>query len=137
MSISINSKVSDALLPVSDIPVVHAKTLFKETLEIMGDFRLGIACLVDEDGKLMGIITDGDIRRKLLKDQKPFAALFANDSIHHANTSPAVVIVDQPLSEAIELMEKKEIQDLPVIDKEGKLAGLLHLHTVVKISLGI
>lgn len=135
MSISTKIKVDDAVRPLSDIPVVHEKTFFKETLETMGNYRLGIACIVDQKGILKGIITDGDIRRMLLKEQKPFSALFAEDSIQFANTQPSVIKVGASLHQAIAVMEKKEIQDLPIVDQDGLLVGILHLHTAIKIAL--
>ena len=60
-----NLTVKHVLLPPEKVPVVTPATLLKKTLEIMGKFRLGIASVVSDDGKLVGIFTDGDIRRML------------------------------------------------------------------------
>jgi CBS domain-containing protein len=124
--------IADVLLPLDRIPITSAKTIFKESIEKMGKFNLGILNITDDNGKLIGIITDGDIRRIILKSQKPFAALFADDSILHANTSPLCVQLDSKVSDAIDIMEDNEIWDLPVIDQVGHLVGLLHLHPIVK-----
>ena len=85
---------------------------------------------------MLGILTDGDVRRMLLREQKPVAALFVDDVIVHANMSPTVVAPDARLDTAIALMEEREIWDLPVVDDEGMLRGVLHLHPVVKALLG-
>ncbi len=129
--------VGSVMLPSDKIPVVDQRRMFKEVLEEMTRFRLGIACITDDDGKLMGIFTDGDTRRMLLRDQKPFPALFADDAIQHAVRDPATVTPDSTLTDAIQLMEEKGIWDLPVVDGDRKLIGLLHLHPAVKALLGI
>ena len=50
----------------------------------MSQFNLGILCIVDEENRLKGIITDGDLRRMLLNIQKPFSAFFIDDVIKHS-----------------------------------------------------
>ena len=126
--------VKDVMLDYGRFPVARPSTLLKESLESMGDFGLGIVCLIDDQGNLCGIITDGDIRRQLLLIQKPFAAFFADDSIDHATTSYVSVLPDQSLRDAVDIMELKNIWDLPVV-KDSKLLGLLHLHPAVKALL--
>ncbi len=130
-------RVDEVLLPLDRIPVVKPTTLMKTTLEVMARFNLGIAAIVDESGVLIGIFTDGDIRRMLLRDQKPFPALFADDIIRHATRNPTAIAPDASLAEAIALMEKKAIWDLPVVGDEGRLMGLLHLHPAIKAVLGL
>jgi arabinose-5-phosphate isomerase len=103
----------------------------------MGRFRLGIACVVDNNAKLLGILTDGDIRRKLLKVQKPFSAFFIDDALVHAIRTPVTILPTDTLMRAVELMGKKQIWDLPVVNEDGKLVGLLHLHPVIQALLGI
>lgn len=130
-----NILVSEVMLELGRIPVVPERMIFKEALEEMGKKRLGIACVVDDDGKLKGIITDGDIRRKLLNVQKPFSAFLIDDAIDHAIRTPTVVAPELSLLEAITKMEVKQVWDLPVVDHDGTLLGLLHLHPVVKLLL--
>ena len=127
--------VKDVMLDLGRFPVSHPSSLLKESLESMGDFGLGIVCLIDDQNVLHGIITDGDIRRQLLVIQKPFAAFFADDSIDHATTSYVSVTPGQSLREAVDLMELKHIWDLPVVEN-SKLLGLLHLHPAVKKLMG-
>lgn len=66
-----NKLVHEVMLKPNSFPVLKETTILKEALETMGKFNLGIACIVDDDSKLLGLVTDGDIRRKLLKVQKP------------------------------------------------------------------
>ena len=128
--------VRDAMLPLGRFPVVPPSMFLKPALEEMGRARLGIVCISDTDGVLAGILTDGDIRRQLLKIQKPFSSFFSDDVIDHAVRSPVTVFEDASLWEAVDLMEAKQVWDLPVIDHNGKLTGLLHLHPVVQALLG-
>ena len=136
MSTQNNKKmlVSDVMLGVDRVPVIKEKTILKEALEEMGRTRLGIVCIVNDNNQLLGILTDGDIRRKLLKVQKPFSAFFVDDALDHSIRSPVVVTPGDMLQHAIELMEQKQIWDLPVIENDT-LVGLLHLHPAVQALL--
>ena len=127
--------VSDVMLSLDRLPDVNETCILKVAMEEMGRTHLGIACIVNGEKKLMGILTDGDIRRKLLKVQKPFSAFFADDALNHAIQSPITIKPDDTLAHAVCVMEKKHIWDLPVIDDNGTLIGLLHLHQAVKILL--
>lgn len=120
--------VGDVALGPSEVPVVGPKTYFKRTLEQMSRFSIGIVCVVDEtDGQLLGIVTDGDVRRMLLRDQKPFPALFVDDTIVHATKSPTTVLADEPLADALSKMEQTRVWDMPVVDDDNRFIGLLHL----------
>tara|TARA_B100001123_G_C15295424_1_gene1018998 strand:+ start:755 stop:1177 length:423 start_codon:yes stop_codon:yes gene_type:complete len=127
--------VKDVMLPLEKFPVLSEKIFFKEALEKMNKFRLGIACIVNNENKLLGILTDGDIRRKLLNVQKPFSAFFVDDVIVHSIQSPITIHYKETLQNSVKIMEQNQIWDLPVINDEGILVGLLHLHPAVKILL--
>jgi arabinose-5-phosphate isomerase len=122
--------VADVMLPMEKTPKTSSRTMLKEALELMDKHRLGIVCISDSDGTLQGIITDGDIRRMLSNVQKPLAALMSDDVIVHAIKSPTTVTASMYLQDAIDIMGKKQIWDLPVVD-QGKLRGLLHLHQAI------
>lgn len=127
----------DVMLPLDRFPVVKPHMFLKEVLEIMTERAFGIACVVDDEGKLLGIFTDGDMRRLTLRQQKPWSALFVDDIMVHANHTPRTVTTDMPLVEGVRMMEEKHIWDLPVVGVDGKLLGLLHLHQAIKHLLGI
>lgn len=128
-------KVSEVMLPMDRIPFIQENVILKEALEEMGRSRLGIVCIVNTERKLLGILTDGDIRRKLLKVQKPFSAFFIDDALDHAIREPLTIGPDDTLVHAVELMEQKQIWDLPVVIQNGTLVGLLHLHRAVQALL--
>jgi CBS domain-containing protein len=123
--------VQDVMLKIGEFPVISEQIIFKEAIEEMGLSRLGIVCIVDKKNKLLGIITDGDIRRKLLKTQKPFSALFIDDAIDHSIIEPITVNNRTSLVDAVKIMEDKKIWDLPVTADNDKLVGLLHLHNAI------
>ena len=127
--------VADVMLPMAKTPQTSGRTLLKEALELMDNHRLGIVCIADPEGTLQGIITDGDIRRMLSNVQKPLAALMSDDVIVHAIKSPTTVTASTYLQDAIDIMGKKQIWDLPVVD-QGKLRGLLHLHPAINAIIG-
>jgi len=135
MSTNKTIPVSEIMLKPDSFPVLHVKSLFKEALEAMDRSRLGIACIVDEEQRLLAIVTDGDIRRQLLKVQKPFSAFFADDALKHAVHKPITIHPTTPLVESVTIMGDKQIWDLPVVDDEGVLVGLVHLHPAIKAVL--
>ena len=124
--------VGDVMIGLNDTPKIAKLTLLKEALEIMDEKKLGIVCIVDDDSQLEGIITDGDIRRMLTKVQKPMAALMSDDVINHAIINPTTVNMNTDLVEAVSIMGNKQIWDLPVVDDNNILKGLLHLHPAIK-----
>jgi CBS domain-containing protein len=124
--------VSQVMLPLDKFPVLKEDEIFKVCLDEMSRYRLGIACIVDQSGRLRGIFTDGDLRRTLLKNQKPVASLYVDDVLDHGTLSPLHVFPSDSLASAIEVMELHHVWDLPVLDSSSKLVGLLHLHPVVK-----
>jgi|TARA_B110000259_G_scaffold156881_1_gene178586 CBS domain-containing protein len=125
-------KVKDVMIPIGKFPIIEKTTILKEALTEMGEANLGLVCIVNENKELMGLITDGDLRRKLLKVQKPFSSFFVDDALIHAKKNPITCSPDDELKKIVNLMGEKQIWDLPVVDKNKKLVGLLHLHPAVK-----
>ena len=129
-------KVNTVMLPMGKFPVVGKRTILKEALEAMTQHGMGIVCITDDNGHLEGIVTDGDIRRKLLKVQKPFSAFLIDDALEHAIKQPLTIHQDELLVNAVKVMDERKIWDLPVTNG-GKLVGMLHLHPAVDYLLNI
>ena len=125
-------KVEDVMIEMGSFPVVTQKTIIKEALTEMGEANLGLVCIINDKQELLGLITDGDLRRKLLKVQKPFSAFFVDDALVHAKENPIICQPGDNLKEVVQLMGDKQIWDLPVVDQNNKLVGLLHLHPAIK-----
>ena len=124
--------VQDVIIEPDNFPVVNEEELLRQTIEKMNKFKLGIACIVNSKNMLLAVITDGDIRRILLSEQKPIASLFVDDVIDHASLNFKYVKPNTLLNDAISMMGNDKIWDLPVIDEKGFLVGLLHLHPAIK-----
>ncbi len=124
-------KIKDVALPLAGFPVLGERALMKEVLEAMTLHRIGVACIVGPDDIFRGIFTDGDLRRLVLRSQKPFAALLADDIGGHIHKECLTVAPAGSLFEAVRLMEERRIWDLPVLDGV-RLVGLLHLHPAIK-----
>ena len=123
--------VSDVMLPLGSCPLAKQHTILKEVLDEMNIHGLGVVCIVDGEMKLLGIITEGDLRRKILQSQKPLAALLADDVSNHAIKTPISVSENFSLVDAVLLMSKKKVWDLPVVSQDKTLIGLLHLHHAI------
>lgn len=135
MSTLSNNIVVERVMMVSEqFPSVASDAIVKVALEEMDFFRLGIVCIVGENSELLGVLTDGDIRRKLLSVQKPLPAFFIDDALIHAIADPITVSKNMSLHDAVALMEKNQVWDLPVVDND-RLVGLLHLHHAMKVLL--
>jgi CBS domain-containing protein len=129
--------VKEVMLSLEQTPIVDETEILKKAMEEMGRTHLGIVCIIDSKKSLLGILTDGDIRRKILKVQKPFSAFLVDDALDHAIRAPVTISPDETLVRAVEIMGLKQIWDLPVVSKNGALVGLLHLHPAVKALLGV
>lgn len=127
--------VQDVMIHKNGFPVIRETVMFKEAVVEMVRTSIGIVCVVDNEFKLLGILTDGDIRRMLLKVQKPLPAILVDDALNHATHSPMTVSSLDKLETAVTLMSDKKVWDLPVLDDRGVLIGLLHLHPAVEALL--
>ncbi|HEX2607813.1 MAG TPA: KpsF/GutQ family sugar-phosphate isomerase [Flavisolibacter sp.] len=122
-------RVSD-LYPENQKPEVKTTQSVKEVIMEMTRKRLGVTAVTGADGKLVGIITDGDLRRMLEK----------SDSIEHImardilTQNPKTVGPQEMAIDALELMRKNEIMQL-VVAEEGNYLGIIHLHDLVKEGL--
>jgi len=125
-----NQTVSEKMLALGKFPILTAKDTLKKALDEMTNHRLGIACFTNEKNELIGILTDGDLRRLLLTRQNPLPALLITPAIEFGRSTPTSIHGNQSLVEAASLMHDKQIWDLPVIDAEKKLVGLIHRHDV-------
>jgi arabinose-5-phosphate isomerase len=120
-------------LRVSDLYIHNAKpnvgpqASLKEVIMEMTSKRLGATAVVNEAQELMGIITDGDLRRMLEKNSNP-ATVHARDIM---STKPTTIQKDALAVEALEVLRTKDISQLPVMDG-NQYAGFIHIHDLVK-----
>ncbi len=121
-------RVRDAMHSGDEVPWVSPQSPLREVVIAMTRKPLGAACVLDEEGRLAGLITDGDLRRALERfdDIRP---LTAADVMTRA---PVTISPDATLREALLLMERRprQLSVLPVADSSGLALGLLRLHDI-------
>jgi arabinose-5-phosphate isomerase len=109
-----------------ELPYVSSGTMLHEAVLTMTAGRLGLALVIDTDGKLLGIFTDGDLRRALTKN-----TLCMQDSVDtYMSIKPLTVSADMRLAEAEDLMRNQKIRCLIVVDAAVKPLGLVELFDV-------
>ncbi len=106
------------------IPRVSPSTPIKEVIYEMSRKALGMTTVVEDD-RLVGIVSDGDLRRLLERHGKEVFDLSAAECM---TPSPITVGPDSFAIAALDIMEQKKITSLPVVDEAGRLQGVLHLH---------
>ena len=124
-------KVEELMVTGKEVPIVSTSTPMKETIIEMTSKRLGATCVVDDKGKLVGIITDGDLRRLLQRTENVFA-LTAGEVM---TKNPKVIRKDALAVTALQQMETYNITQLVVIDEERNPIGMIHIHDLVKAGL--
>jgi arabinose-5-phosphate isomerase len=129
-------RVEDLMHRDRELPIVRSDTAIKEALFEITDKRLGVTGVVDEHEKLVGIITDGDVRRGL---QTHDTAIFSKTAYEVMTTAPRTISRDALASEALAQMEQntpRPITSLFVLERGSKKPiGLIHLHDIFKAGL--
>lgn len=118
------TKVKD-LMVSKKLPIVNPKTEFNDLVNVMTSGKLGL-CIVLEKEKLVGIITDGDLRRALQTNAKSRFDFKAEEIMSH---NPKIIDADAMASEAEELMIKHKIKEI-VVGKGNKVVGIIQLYAI-------
>jgi arabinose-5-phosphate isomerase len=93
--------------------------------------RAGAACVSDEAGRLIGIFTDGDLRRRVLRDTAFLAAPISEVMMRN----PKSIRLGSLALEAALILKKHKIDELPVVDSDGKLCGILDVQDLLEVGL--
>jgi arabinose-5-phosphate isomerase len=120
----------DDLYKDNEKPAVKAMQTLKEVIVEMTGKRLGVTAVVDNENKLLGIITDGDLRRMLEKG----SSLEKVNAMDVMTANPKTIEADALAVDALDLMRKKEITQL-VVTSQDRYLGIIHLHDLVKEGL--
>ncbi len=124
-------RVEEMMISGKDVPVVKQTVTLSDAIVEMTSKRLGATCVVDGEGKLAGVITDGDLRR-LLQRTTNISNLTASEA---ASRNPKTIRKDLLAAIALEEMEEFKITQLIVVDNDHRPIGMLHLHDLVKAGL--
>lgn len=124
-------KVEDIMRKGAANPIVNQEKRVKDVLLNITHARAGSATVVDRKGKLVGIFTDGDLRRHLERDVN----LAARKVKEVMTKNPITIRPDRLAVEALRILEEKKIDEIPVVDAKKKPVGLLDIQDVLKAGL--
>lgn len=113
------------------LPVVQLHTSMKDVIYEMSRKKLGMTSVVEKDGRLAGIITDGDLRRKMGANTS-IMDLTAKDVM---TLNPVAIQHSTLAAEALAMMEQRKITSIVVIDADRRVAGVVHLHDLWRTGL--
>lgn len=123
----LSNKVKDIMLTGTSIPRVREGTSLEAAIEEINRLELGATFVVGIDDTLLGIITDGDLRRLLAKKESILGKMVENVM----SKNPRTVPLDSPAYTALNMMEQYQITVLPITDAHGRVQGILHLHDIL------
>jgi arabinose-5-phosphate isomerase len=118
-------KVADLMHTGDEIPLVPEGAAMKDVVYEMSRKRLGITGVTNARGQLVGVVSDGDLRRLLERDGPRIMSDTAGDAM---GRSPKTIVSASYATEALRLMEERKITSLFVIAPDGRPEGILHLH---------
>jgi arabinose-5-phosphate isomerase len=125
------AKVRDLMHAGDDIPVVARTTPMADVIFEMSSKKLGITT-VQEDGRLCGVISDGDLRRLLEREGGAALSKNAGDAM---NPHPRTIAASELAARALAILEERKITSLVVVDAEQKVEGVVHLHDLWGVEL--
>ena len=123
--------VADVMRTGGDVPVVTPKTTMGDVILEMTAKGLGVTAVVDDGGRLVGVITDGDLRRRMQQPAGP-SALFSLVAQVVMNPDPKTISSDTLAAQAVHAMEQHKITALIVTRPPGVVEGIVHLHDLLK-----
>lgn len=120
-------KVTEVMFQGDDIPMVHPKSSAIDSFIALNEKDAGVVLVVDENKVILGIVTDGDVRRCVV-NRKENLNITAEQIM---TENPICIGPDRLAADALSIMQKHEITALPIVDQDRKLLGLLHLHNLL------
>jgi len=128
------TRVADIMHDGDLIPIVKSGTSLADSLLEMTQKGLGMTAIVDTDHKLLGLFTDGDLRRVL--KQASLSNDLLNQPIDNLMTKNPITVTPQILAaEALAIMEKRKINSILVLDNEQQLVGALNMHDLLQAGV--
>lgn len=120
-------RVTEVMFSGQDIPAISPDASAEAAIRVLNDKNMGVVLVVDGDGKVLGIVTDGDVRRAIV-DARPISELSTGQLM---TANPICIDSTMLAVDALSIMQTHEITALPIIDDEHKILGLLHLHNLL------
>ena len=123
--------VGHLMHPADTAPIVRTGTSMREALGTMSKRRLGMTCVVESDGTLAGVVTDGDLRRAVERGED-LLQLSVDDVM---TKSPATIGRSELAARALNVLESRKITSLIVVGEANRVEGVLHLHDLWRTQL--
>ncbi|MFQ5896221.1 MAG: SIS domain-containing protein [Nitrospinota bacterium] len=124
-------QVGDLMHTGEEVPAVGAEAPMKEVIVEMSRKRLGMTCVVGEGGVLVGIITDGDLRRALERK----GDVLATRAREVMTPTPKLIEAEAFAAAALRRMEEHAITSLIVVDERGRPRGVIHMHDILRAGV--
>lgn len=124
-------KVENLMHAGDEIPVVRMSTLMKDVIIEMTLKKLGVTTVIDDKNRLVGIITDGDLRRLLEREKD----LLIKEAQACMTKTPTTISKDVLATVALNIMETKKITSIPVVDKDRKIEGVIQIHDLWRLQM--
>ena len=124
-------RVADLMLTGDAVPIVPDTTPLREVIVEITQKRKGMTTVIDREGRLLGVITDGDLRRLHLSGG-PIESLTAAQV---ASREPKVIRAEDLAAKALEVMETWQITSLVIVDQARRPVGLIHMHDVLRAKI--
>ncbi|MEW6757522.1 MAG: KpsF/GutQ family sugar-phosphate isomerase [Acidobacteriota bacterium] len=125
-------RVRELMHTGAEVPRVAPDSAVKDAIYEISSKKLGATLVTDGRGRLVGILTDGDVRRLIEKHGGAFLSMTAGEC---ATANPLTISPDAMAVEALGIMESRKITSIVVADDAGRVAGLLHLHDLWGLQL--
>ncbi|MGP8253797.1 MAG: SIS domain-containing protein [Terracidiphilus sp.] len=125
------ARVRDLMHSGEDVPVVAPETMMADVIFEMSSKKLGITT-VQENGRLRGVISDGDLRRLLEREGGAALGRTAGEAM---NPHPRTIAWSELAATALAVLEERKITSLVVVDEDGKVQGIVHLHDLWGVEM--
>jgi len=119
--------VSKVMITGDQIPAILGTASLGDAVKILNEKNIGAILIVSQKNRVIGILTDGDIRRLMVKLPSVFEAQVKDVM----TASPKTITADSLAADALSIMQRHEVTVLPVVDSEQSLIGILHLHDLL------
>jgi arabinose-5-phosphate isomerase len=124
-------RVRDLMHSGEQLPVVRPETSMHDVIYEMSKKGFGITAVATESGELQGVISDGDLRRLLQKDEQ----ILRNTAASSMKANPLTIAPDELASAALQMMEQRKITSLFVTDENRRVLGIIHIHDLWGLEL--
>ncbi|ASV68226.1 KpsF/GutQ family sugar-phosphate isomerase [Cytobacillus kochii] len=123
--------INDVIQSTKKNPIINQNFSVQEALFLMTVEGMGAISVINDEGSLVGILTDGDIRRAFAVSGEMLGVSVTELCNHH----PYVINGNLLAVEALQLMEEKKVNVLPVLNNDNKLIGMIHIHDLMNLGL--